>query len=42
MAVDPDASDLDAAIARFGARVTDDARTDDGRLVERFRLITDL
>ncbi len=42
MDVDPDASDLQAAIARFRARVTDTARTDDGSLVERYRLLTDL
>jgi hypothetical protein len=42
MDVDPDGPDVDAAIARFRARVTDAARADDGGLVERYRLITDL
>ena len=42
MDVDPTAPDLDAAIARFRARVHDAARSDDGELVERYRLLTDL
>jgi LmbE family N-acetylglucosaminyl deacetylase len=42
MDVDPDAPDLDEAIARFHTRVTDAARSDDGTLVERYRLLTDL
>ena len=42
MDVDPDASDRDDAIARFRARVADAARSDDGTLVERYRLLTDL
>ena len=42
MDIAPDAPDVDAAIARFRARVTDDARAEDGGLVERYRLITDL
>jgi LmbE family N-acetylglucosaminyl deacetylase len=42
MDVDPDASDLDASIARFRARVVAAAHADDGRLVERYRLLTDL
>ena len=42
MDVDPDASDVPAAIARFRARVTDAARSETGALVERFRLLTDL
>jgi LmbE family N-acetylglucosaminyl deacetylase len=42
MAIAPDAPDVAAAIARFRARVTDDARGEGGRLVERYRLITDL
>jgi LmbE family N-acetylglucosaminyl deacetylase len=42
MDVDPDASDVDASIARFRARVTDAARSTGGGLVERYRLLTDL
>jgi LmbE family N-acetylglucosaminyl deacetylase len=42
MDVDPDATDLDAALARFRRRVVDTARRDGDRLVEEFRLITEL
>jgi len=42
MDVDAGASDVDAEIARFRERVTAAARTDDGHLVERYRLLTEL
>ncbi len=42
MDIDPDGADVDAAVARFRARVTGDARDEGGGLVERYRLITDL
>jgi LmbE family N-acetylglucosaminyl deacetylase len=42
MDVDAGAADVDAEIARFRVRVTDAARTDDGHLVERYRLLTEL
>ncbi len=42
MAIDPEAPDVDAAIAAFRARVKNAARVDGDRLVERYRLITDL
>jgi LmbE family N-acetylglucosaminyl deacetylase len=42
MGVDPAAPDVGAALARFRDRVTNDARSDDGRLVERFRRLTEL
>jgi LmbE family N-acetylglucosaminyl deacetylase len=42
MAVDPDGGDLASALGAFRDRVTDAARSPDGGLVERFRLLTDL
>ena len=42
MDVDAGARDVDAEIARFRERVTGAARTDDGHLVERYRLLTEL
>jgi LmbE family N-acetylglucosaminyl deacetylase len=42
MDVDPDAADVGAALTLFHDRVVDAARSDDGALVERFRLLRDL
>jgi LmbE family N-acetylglucosaminyl deacetylase len=42
MTIDATAPDVEDAIERFRFRVADAARTGDGRMVERFRLITDL